>query len=205
MVRSRADNYLERQQGILDTAASMFAVHGFNGTSISTLAEECGISKALLYHYYDSKEKLLYEMLLVHCKLLANVAADAAKKSSEPEQQLRDLVRALMELYVNSRDKHVVLLNDLHCLPEEQQHEIKLEERRVLQVMKSTIKRLTPESKAAQLTALTMYLMGAINWTYTWFRTPGTVSAQEYADLATTTFLHGLKSAAIAEKGSPLR
>lgn len=205
MVRSRADNYLERQQGILDTAASMFAAHGFNGTSISTLAEECGISKALLYHYYDSKEKLLYEMLLVHCKLLANVAADAAKKSSEPEQQLRDLVRALMELYVNSRDKHVVLLNDLHCLPEEQQHQIKLEERRVLQVMKSTIKRLTPESKAAQLTALTMYLMGAINWTYTWFRTPGTVSAQEYADLATTTFLHGLKSAAIAEKGSPLR
>ena len=192
MVRQRAENYVERQQGILDTAASMFALHGFNGTSISTLADECGVSKALLYHYYDSKEALLYDMLLAHCKLLAKTAADAVKESTDPELQLRDLVRALMELYVNSRDKHVVLLNDLHCLPEEQQQEIKVEERRVLQVMKTTIKRIRPDSKSAQITALTMYLMGAINWTYTWFRTPGTVSAREYADLATETFLKGL-------------
>jgi AcrR family transcriptional regulator len=192
MVRPRAENYLERQQGILDAAAAMFAKHGFNGTSIAALADSCGVSKALLYHYYDSKEALLYDMLLVHCKLLSETASNATKESTNPEEQLRSLVRALMELYMSSRDKHVVLLNDLHCLPEAQQTEIKEEERKVLQEIKELITKLRPDLKPPQVTSLTMYLMGAVNWTYTWFKPQGQVTAEEYADLATKTFLKGV-------------
>ena len=192
MVRPRAENYLERQQGILDAAAAMFAKHGFNGTSIAALADSCGVSKALLYHYYDSKEALLYDMLLVHCKLLSETASNATKQSDKPEEQLRSLVRALMELYMSSRDKHVVLLNDLHCLPEAQQTEIKEEERKVLQEIKDLIIKLRPDLKPPQVTSLTMYLMGAVNWTYTWFKPQGQVTASEFADLATVTFLNGI-------------
>lgn len=192
MVRPRAENYLERQQGILDAAAAMFAKHGFNGTSIAALADSCGVSKALLYHYYDSKEALLYDMLLVHCKLLSETASNATKESDKPEEQLRSLVRALMELYMSSRDKHVVLLNDLHCLPEAQQTEIKVEERKVLQEIKDLVVKLRPDLTPPQVTSLTMYLMGAVNWTYTWFKPQGQVSAMDYADLATATFLNGL-------------
>lgn len=192
MVRPRAENYLERQQGILDAAAAMFAKHGFNGTSIAALADSCGVSKALLYHYYDSKEALLYDMLLVHCKLLSETASNATKQSDMPEEQLRSLVRALMELYMSSRDKHVVLLNDLHCLPEAQQIEVKEEERKVLQEIKDLIIKLRPDLKPPQVTSLTMYLMGAVNWTYTWFKPQGQVTAGEFADLATATFLNGI-------------
>ena len=192
MVRPRAENYLERQQGILDAAAAMFAKHGFNGTTIAALADSCGVSKALLYHYYDSKEALLYDMLLVHCKLLSETASNATKESDKPEEQLRSLVRALMELYMSSRDKHVVLLNDLHCLPENQQTEIKEEERKVLQEIKDLIVKLRPDLKPPQVTSLTMYLMGAVNWTYTWFKPQGQVTAAEFADLATATFLSGI-------------
>ncbi len=192
MVRPRAENYLERQQGILDAAAAMFAKHGFNGTSIAALADSCGVSKALLYHYYDSKEALLYDMLLVHCKLLSETAINATKQSDRSEEQMRSLVRALMDLYMSSRDKHVVLLNDLHCLPEAQQVEIKEEERKVLQVIKDLITKLRPDLKPPQVTSLTMYLMGAVNWTYTWFKPQGPVTAEEFADLATATFLNGI-------------
>lgn len=194
MVRPRAENYLERQQGILDAAAAMFARHGFNGTSISTLADSCGVSKALLYHYYDSKEALLYEMLLAHCRLLSQTAIDAVKDSSsnDAEEQLRNVLRALMDLYRTSRDKHVVLLNDLNCLPEDQQKEIRQEERKVLQVIKDLILQLRPGLDKARVTSLTMYLMGAINWTYTWFKPQGQISAREFADLATATFLNGI-------------
>lgn len=192
MVRPRAENYLERQQGILDAAAAMFAKHGFNGTSIAALADSCGVSKALLYHYYDSKEALLYDMLLVHCKLLSETASNATKQSDNPEEQLRSLVRALMELYMSSRDKHVVLLNDLHCLPEAQQIEIKEEERKVLQEIRNLITQLRPDLTPPLVTSLTMYLMGAVNWTYTWFKPQGQVSATDYADLATATFLSGI-------------
>jgi len=194
MVRTRAENYVERQQGIRDGAAAMFADKGFNGTSIAAIAEHCGVSKALLYHYYSSKEALLFDMLLSHCQLLVETAENAVKNSDSPDEQLKSLVRALMHLYSSSRDKHVVLLNDLHCLPLEQQKQIKELERRVLQVIKNVLVELRPDLNASAITSLTMFLMGAVNWTYTWFKPDGAISPKEFADLATTVFLDGFSS-----------
>jgi TetR/AcrR family transcriptional regulator len=192
MVRPRADNYEERRQGILDGAAAAFAEKGFDGSSIATIAQSLGVSKALLYHYYHSKETLLYDMLRSHCELLVETARSAIKQADPPERQLQELVRALMRLYVSSRDKHVVLLNNLHCLPPAQQKEIKDLERQVLQIIKDLLAKLRPDLKASEKTSLAMYLMGAINWTYTWFKAPGPVTEKEFADLATATFLNGI-------------
>lgn len=69
MVRPRAENYQERRSEILDAAASIFAERGFDGTSTSAIAVKCGVSKALLYHYFTSKEEILFEMLVAHCQL----------------------------------------------------------------------------------------------------------------------------------------
>jgi len=192
MVRPRADNYEERRQEILDAAAAIFAEQGFDGTSIADIARRCGGSKALLYHYYQSKEALLFDMLHSHCRLLVETATKALTKNGHPEGQLQQLVRALMQLYMSSRDKHVVLLNDLHCLPVDKQKQIRDLERRVLEVIKDLLAKLRPDLPVPVLTSLTMYLMGAINWTYTWFKPHGSMSANQYADLATTTFLNGL-------------
>ncbi|MBX9694320.1 MAG: TetR/AcrR family transcriptional regulator, partial [Cyanobacteria bacterium] len=109
MVRTRADNYDERRQEILDTAANLFAQRGFDATSISSIAQKCGVSKALLYHYYESKEALLYAMLHSHCNLLVETATNATAALGDPTSRLYNLIRELMKLYVDSHDKHVVL------------------------------------------------------------------------------------------------
>ena len=44
-------------------AEALFAERGFDGTSIREIAEQAGATKALIYHYYDSKEAL-YQTLL---------------------------------------------------------------------------------------------------------------------------------------------
>jgi AcrR family transcriptional regulator len=195
MVRPRADNYEQRRQAILDAAAGLFARESFAGTSIAAIAEQCGTSKALLYHYYPSKETLLYDMLCAHCKLLEETAEDAVDHDQSPEIALQSLIRSLMNVYITSRDKHVVLLNDLGALPEEQQLQIRELQRSVVHVIKKLLVRLRPELRAEEQTSLAMYLMGAINWTYTWFSTDGPMSAQEYADMATSLFLNGVRSA----------
>lgn len=202
MVRPRAENYEERRQELLDAAASMFAEKGFDGASMAQIASSCGVSKALLYHYYKSKEELLYSMLLSHCLLLVRTGEEAVAKAGrtfvgsdqdKARAQLDSLVRSLMQLYIESRDKHVVLLNNLHALPQEQQLEIKQLEKNLVGIIKGLLKELKPGATDAVRTALAMYLMGAVNWTYTWFKSDGPVSHDEYASLATSTFLHGIE------------
>ncbi|MBX3135071.1 TetR/AcrR family transcriptional regulator [Candidatus Obscuribacterales bacterium] len=194
MARPRADNYEQRRQEILDTAATMFADRGYDGTSIADIAARCGVSKALLYHYYSSKDALLYDMLHSHCQILVNTANTALQQTDEPEAQLQQLVRALMKLYMSSRERHIVLLNNLHCLAAEQQATIKGLEKSVLRTIKDILIKLRPDLNDSMVTSLSMYLMGAINWTYTWFKPTGPISESQFADVATSVFLNGIHS-----------
>ncbi len=95
MVRPRAENYEERRGEILDKAAAMFAERGFDATSMSSIASGLGVSKALVYHYFQSKEELLYQMLHSHCLLLVETAAKAVQSSQKADQQLESLVLEL--------------------------------------------------------------------------------------------------------------
>jgi len=53
----------EKESLILQTALSMFASKGFESTPVSAIAKEAGISKGLMYNYFESKEDLLRKIL----------------------------------------------------------------------------------------------------------------------------------------------
>lgn len=199
MVRPRADNYQERRSEILDAAASIFAERGFDGTSTSAIASKCGVSKALLYHYFTSKEEILFEMLVAHCQFLVASAQAALKDSDTADVQLASVVGELISLYMSSQDKHIALMNNLKSLSPEQQKEIKKLERTLVQIIKGIVARLRPELSEPLQTSLAMYLMGAINWTYTWFKPEGPVSSEQFARLASSMFLDGLNRAHVPE------
>lgn len=181
-----------KRQSILDKAAELFAEQSFTGTSIAAIAVYCGVSKSLLYHYYDSKEALLFDMLNTHCTMLVQTGRAAVKHAENPADKLQSLIASLLEVYMHSRHKHVVLLNDLHCLPDEQQKQLRSLQRAVVQAFKDIISELKPAVSADECTALAMYLMGAINWTYTWFKPQGPVPVRKFADLSTSLFLSGI-------------
>ncbi|MCG8311098.1 MAG: TetR/AcrR family transcriptional regulator [Cytophagales bacterium] len=48
---------------ILDAAFELIAKHGYEATSISQIAKSAGVSKGLMYNYFDSKEDLLKELI----------------------------------------------------------------------------------------------------------------------------------------------
>ena len=77
MARTQAADYDERKLAIVEQAAALFAMHGFNGASVADIAERGKISKSLIYHYYESKEDILYDVMISHVRALETAAADA--------------------------------------------------------------------------------------------------------------------------------
>lgn len=53
----------DRKKAIMDTALSEFASHGYESTSISRIAKKAGVSKGLMYNYFESKEELLASIM----------------------------------------------------------------------------------------------------------------------------------------------
>ncbi len=53
----------QKKQLIMDTALELFAENGFHATSMSQIAKKAGISKGLAYNYFESKNKILDEII----------------------------------------------------------------------------------------------------------------------------------------------
>ena len=79
MARTQAADYEERRTAIVEQAAQLFAERGFLGASIADLAEACDSSKSLIYHYYTSKEDILYDVMHSHVRALLDTAEEVAK------------------------------------------------------------------------------------------------------------------------------
>ena len=63
MARPKSASHELRRDEILDIAAQCFADASYPATSMNTIATAGGTSKARLYHYYDSKEAILFDLL----------------------------------------------------------------------------------------------------------------------------------------------
>jgi len=52
-----------RKASIMEAALEVFAEKGFETASISLIAKQAGISKGLIYNYFESKEELIKEIM----------------------------------------------------------------------------------------------------------------------------------------------
>ncbi len=198
MARTRAKDYDEKHDAILHGAASIFARDGYDRASMSQLAGELGVSKALLYHYYASKEALLYDIIAAHLQDLVETVEEADDPAASPETRLERLVMALLEAYRDADNEHRVQLSGLKLLPEDQQDELKALERRLVRVFAEAVRQINPAAFEGKplLKPVTMSLFGMLNWFYMWFREGGGLSRGDYAKLATGLLVNGVRTLA---------
>ncbi|TWI35871.1 TetR/AcrR family transcriptional regulator [Paracoccus sulfuroxidans] len=197
MARTRANDFEEKQRGILQNAATVFAEQGMDKASMSQIAAHAQVSKALLYHYYPSKDALIFAIITGHLEELDAEISAADDPSLQPEQRLRKLVGTVLECYRGADNEHKVQLNATAALSDEQRAEITKIERRIVRHFSTVLHDLNPDLDQKQrplLMPVTMSLFGMMNWVYMWFRDGGRISREDYADVATTLILEGIKA-----------
>jgi AcrR family transcriptional regulator len=196
MGRTRASDFEEKQRGILDSAAAVFAEMGMEKASMAQIARHSNVSKALLYHYYPSKDALIFDIVRTHLTELDAEIAAADRPDLPPAQRLRGLVHRVIESYEGADNRHKVQLNSAGTLSPEQTAELRTIERQIVRRFAEVIRQLNPDLERDRplLIPVTMSLFGMLNWVYMWFRPNGPISRADYADLATTLMLDGVKA-----------
>ena len=90
---------VERRRQILDGAVRVFARQGFHATRVSDIADEADVAYGLVYHYFQSKEKVLDEIFIERWSLLLE-AIDAARESDlEPREKLGTVAGFIIDSY----------------------------------------------------------------------------------------------------------
>ena len=190
MARPQSPDYDKRRDSIVAAAGRLYAKSGFQGASVVDLAKACGTSKALIYHYFPSKDDILHEVMAAHLDDLVD-AADDAMQAGDARERLRALTMAFMRLYVGAQDSHKVLLNELDNLPPERRLEVVAKQRRIIAVIETLVREIRPDANPVVL-PLSMLFFGMINWTHTWFRPGGRIGEEALGELAVDLMLNGL-------------
>ena len=195
MARTIAKDHGEKRAQILKSAARVFADQGFDRASMAMLASECGISKANIYHYYDSKDALLYDLLDNYLSTLRDRVCGVAIAGKPPQQALRDTVLEILLAYQGADDEHRVQSAGLAALPSEQQKVLKSYQRDMVGHLAAILARVAPatfDGNPAKLRAATMSIFGMLNWFYMWNPGADESARRDYAGLVADLALGGL-------------
>ncbi|EKE43089.1 transcriptional regulator, TetR family [Oceaniovalibus guishaninsula JLT2003] len=196
MARTRASDFEEKRHHLLLTAARVFAAQGMDKASMSQIASGAGVSKALLYHYYPSKDALIFAIIHTHLTDM-DAALDRVPADLPPRARLERLVLTVLESYRGADDQHQVQLNGNAALSDDQKARIVQVERRIVRRFSAIIRDIHPELDRPDrplLMPVTMSLFGIMNWVYMWFRDDGPITRRDYAHVATTMILEGIKA-----------
>ncbi|MGH6871479.1 MAG: TetR/AcrR family transcriptional regulator [Rhizomicrobium sp.] len=194
MARTQAVDYEERRTRIVETAAGLFAARGFHGASMADLAEACAISKSLIYHYYASKEDILFAVMHSHVRALLDAAEEIAAGSADAAAKLRALTQAFVRQYAGAADRQRVLLNEIDNLTPAQRKTVVGIQRQLIAIVEALLMEMRPalSAKSALRTPAAMLYFGMINWMHTWLDPRGKARPARIAALAADVFLDGI-------------
>ena len=196
MARPIAKDHDAKRAHILKTAARVFAETGFARASMSQVARDCGISKANIYHYYDSKDALLFDILDTYLLELRNRILLLPLAEMAPADQLHAIVAETLHAYDGMDNEHKIQTEGLPLLPDDQQRILKGYQRDMVTQLSDVIAFIAPQVFAEdrpKLRATVMSVFGMLNWFYMWNSGADATARSQYADLVTKLTLSGVK------------
>lgn len=190
----------ERRQQILEAAARIFNEHGFHRTSMADIAAAVGMLKGSLYYYFQSKDELLFEVILTPLQKLVDALESVGRSDLPAESAVRQAIRrhVLMtaEYYPNLA---VIAQERFDFLGEPYRTRIMALHRRYRQLWLELLRRGAAEGQLRSdldPSLATFAILGMCNWMHRWYRPDGPASADAIADAFASLVLEGLKAPA---------
>jgi len=183
-----------RLSEILDHATEVFCDKGYEGASMRDLSRATGMSLAGLYHYFHSKERLLYLIQKHAFTTIVERLKERLKGVADPDERIRIFIQNHLDYFVTNQSGLKVLAHEDEALKNGFSSEIsgiKREYYRICVGLMDDLKqdrRLDFNSRTA-----VMSLFGMINWIYTWYNPRVDGRAEELACQMSDILLFGVR------------
>jgi AcrR family transcriptional regulator len=175
------ETVVDSRQEILRTAARLFQQRGYDATSMNDVAAALKLSKGGLYHHFQSKDEILFEIMDHAMQITQERVLNPVRGIADPEERLRALIRLHIEVVLSPRDREItVMLHENHPLPPGLRKRINSRKKEYVHFLESLMaeaqnKVRQPHSRKGKVSprAAAFALLGMINWIYQWHKPEG--------------------------------
>jgi len=193
-VRALAAPLPSRRAEICRTAAQLFRDRGFDATSVSDVARALGLTKAGLYHYYDSKEALLFEIMSFGLDRVRDEVVIPVRTIRDPVERLKQLIVRHARITTRGQGAVAHLGDEIRALPPASRRQLEERMRIYFDLVRNTLSELKKAGRLRpiDLTVATFSVLGMILWLPRWFRQDGRLTQEQVADDIAKLALGGL-------------
>jgi|TARA_R100001480_G_scaffold5119_2_gene11869 AcrR family transcriptional regulator len=172
--KGREQGRANRRDEVLEAAAALFANRGYAATSIRDIAQEVGILSGSLYYHFSSKEALLLE---VHEKgvkqVIVAVQAALAAAGTNPWERMRAACQSHLEVLLGSSPFSQVITPQFPSHFDGDVRATLLKQRDAYEVIFRELVDALPLPASVNRRHFRLALLGALNWTPTWYQPGG--------------------------------
>jgi AcrR family transcriptional regulator len=178
------DTVVDSRQDILRTAARLFQQRGYDATSMNDVAAALKLSKGGLYHHFQSKDEILFEIMDHAMQITQERVLNPVRGIADPEDRLRALIRLHIEVVLSPRDREItVMLHENHPLPPALRKRINSRKKEYVHFLENLMAEVQEKARHQTKTkvsprAAAFALLGMINWIYQWYKPEGELQAQ---------------------------
>src|SRR5438477_768137 len=166
-----SDARFHRRLGeVLGHATEVFCEKGYEGASMRDLSRASGMSLAGLYHYFGSKERLLYLIQKETFTTILDRLKERLADNDVPEQRVRIFIANHLDYFLDNQQGMKVLSHEDEALKNGLGSEIAAIKREYYRICVGLMEALKRE-RHLDFDARTavMSLFGMMNWIYTWY------------------------------------
>jgi AcrR family transcriptional regulator len=188
-------SYDQRLNHVLEEATTLIARVGYEKATMRAVARATGVSLAGLYHYFDSKEEMLFLIQFRTFSSLVNRLRERLHGVSEPIEQLRVMVRSHVGYFAANMAALKVCSHELDSLIGDGHEEANRLRREYYNLTRGIVDRVF-DAHASECTldrhVATMSLFGMLNWLYRWYAPKRGWSPTTIANQIASQFLDGV-------------
>jgi AcrR family transcriptional regulator len=104
---------IKTSQKILSCATRLFAQHGYDGTIMDDLAEQCGVNKASIYYHHKDKATLYENALTALFTPIADAVTEAVESESDPVKKLEVHIKAFAKANTDNPNFSAILMREM--------------------------------------------------------------------------------------------
>ena len=195
VTESTPATYDQRLNRILEVATELIARSGYEKASMRAVAKAAGVSLAGLYHYFDSKEKMLFLIQFRTFGSLVSALREKLHGVDDAVEQVRVMIRTHVDHFAANMAALKVCSHELDSLSGAGYEETRRIRREYYDLTRGIVDRVfdrhTPNSTLDRH-VVTMSLFGMLNWLYRWYDPKHDRSPAVVANQLSTQFLRGV-------------
>lgn len=103
---------MSRKEAILEAATKLFAQRGFSATPTSAIAKEAGVAEGLIFHYFQTKEGILFSLLTEMTESYISGSRDRMNDCPTGLDAIKAIIRFHFQFSRENSDALAVLIRD---------------------------------------------------------------------------------------------